>query len=98
MEREKSQEKEKQRYYTFKHILHLFTYYFAYVCLCVCHDKTVEVRGQFAGIGSIYMGSRDRTQVVKLGDKCPHLLNPAFVFRLERRKTVMSKENINDLE
>lgn len=68
--------------------LNIYYIYCLIVCadvhLCVCHRKGVEVGGQLAGIGSTYMGSGDQTQVVKLGDKCPHLLNSAFVFRLER--------------
>lgn len=35
----------------------------------------VDIRGQLAGVGSLFPDSEDQTQVFRLGDKCLYLLN-----------------------
>lgn len=43
-----------------------------YTCTCVCQSLCVEVREQPVGIRSLLLpvGSRDQTQVLRLGSKC----------------------------
>lgn len=60
----------------------MFTYYFilCYLCGCegcMCHNTSVEVRGQRIGVGSLFLRgrSRDQTWVVTVRAECLYLLS-----------------------
>ena len=68
------------------------------VCVCMCFEfmgvhasgAFVEVRGQHCHVGSLCLsvGSRDRTQAVRLGGKCPDLLSPLSAFQRVHLKLI----------
>lgn len=69
-----------------------------HACLHECHSMCVDVRGQLAGLGSLYcVGLRGQTQVVSLGSEQPYQQNqlscpnfPSSFFRVLNQVCIIS--------
>lgn len=63
--------------------LNIFIFYYIYSLylhtgvLCVCHSTSVEVRGKLwkSVVYFTHVGPNDQNQVIRIGDKCPSILN-----------------------